>query len=363
MILSTRGETVTLNGIQLTSAINRQREAEQLAATIPADTEECWVYGPALGDVIAELLKRPALKINVVPLVESLPLPVFDDPRVVFHRSADVDCLHSPFVASPVELAQASESAWHIRDRVNAALNQPFNELLFSTMGKKTWDAQEKANARFLAVDPPVKALTLTDERDAIVVGGGPTVALFYDWIRAQDMNIIAASTALGPLLKQGIEPDVVVCIDREPAMVKHFTQRCFGELVYHPAIHPDIVMTWPGKRYVVRDGDLYCGGSVIHNQIDLAVRMGAKNVYLVGADFCYPGGQSHMPGAALPFNANDLGTQYCINGHGEKVRTDANLAQYRCFVEDYARVNEHIGFWKLGRDGAETRYVKWLDL
>lgn len=360
MNLEPFARTFKLNGLQLTSAIDRQAEARQLVSRIPEDAAEVWVYGPALGDAVLELLKRPGVHVHVVRMIEELPVADFG-PRVTVHRAADAE-FHTPYVVSPVELRLCDKEAWHLRDRINAHLNDPFNHFLFDTMNKHVWDKQRNANMAAVASDAPVRDLFATDTRDAIVFGGGPTAALYLDWVRESGMNVIAASTALIPLVRAGIQPDVVICIDRDPKMVKHFAERCTGALVYDPAVEPSIVAGWPGKRYVVREGDLYCGGSVIHHQMDLAVRMGAQNVYFVGADFCYPGGQSHLPGVALPFDASDLGTVECVNGHGATVRTDINLAQYRVFVEEYVKTNAHIGWWKLGRDGAETKGVRWFD-
>ena len=364
------GNTIVIAGRHITSRTQRTAEAALQASVVPVDAPEVWIYGFGLGDIQRELLKRSALKVlHVVTLNAAIadaaldfePQEWMNDPRVELLDAHEVKDISGPCCVYPADLRLADRSAWHLRDRLMAYLNQPFNHFLFHWLST-VWAQHLAENKPYLDVDPSVRELASTDTRDAVVVGGGPTLGLAYDWLRAGDFNIIAASTALRPLLAAGIEPDVTVVIDRDPKMARHFETRCSGDLVYHPQSHPSIPGGWLGRRFVVRDGELFSGGSVIHNQIDLAVKMGARAVYLVGCDFGYPGGHSHVEGAPMPYLVSDQGGCLTRNGRGDEILTDPNLLQYRVCAEDYVAAHPDAKWRKLGRDGAEMRGVEWYD-
>lgn len=361
--------TLCVNGVHLTSSRNREGEAITVASMIPADATEAWVYGPALGDAVRVLLSRPGME-RVYAVIMNREISEAcraywpDDPRVTVLHASDLDRIMAPFCCSPVELRLADADAWHIRDRVYLVLNEPFNRFIFNTM-EQTWAKQREENKPFLDVDQHVSHLFgTTPGVPAIVIGGGPTLDQHYEWIKGRKGNTtIAASSALGPLVLAGIMPDIVVVIDRDRRMARHFDGIEFtGTLVYLPEIAPHVVSSVKGRRYTVGGRDLYGGGSVLHNQIDLAVLMGAPEVFLVGADFCYPNGKSHAHTSALAYDLEHFGKLSTMNGLGELVPTDENLAQYRCYVEDYVANHPEVKFWKIGRAGAETKGVDWFD-
>ena len=364
-------DTFLVDGIQLTSAVDRKREAEQQAVEVP-DVPEIWLYGASLGDLPRELLKRPVLeRMNVVVMSEQIAALAtdrawMDDPRVVLRKAEDCKNVYIPFGTSPVEVVKADERAWHLRDRILIVRNEPYNEFLRLVLGKQTWAYQEEGNKPFLATDPSVKELFGTDDRAAIVIGGGPTLSDSYEWIRVRrsSMQVIAASTVLRVLIDQGITPDVVIALDCDPSMVKHFSGIDAGsiKLIYPPAVATPILEGWHGERFVVRPGELYQGGSVIHHELDLAVQRGSKTVYLLGADFCYPEMRSHVEGAPAPLNMNIHGTMWTVTGTGEKAKTDPSLAQYRCLTEEYVLEHSEVKWLKRGRAGAETRGFQWDD-
>jgi hypothetical protein len=365
------GSTIVVAGRHITSRTNRAAEAAMQVSTVPEEADEAWVYGWGLGDIQRELLKRPQLKtLTVVPLnmaifdaaVDFEPQDWMNDARVKLVMPDEIKDVYAPCCVYPADLRLADRNAWWLRDRLMAYLNQPFNAFLFQWMNT-VWSSHLAENKPFLDVDANVLELSGTDTRDAIVIGGGPTLGLAYDWIRAQDMNVIVASTALRPLLAAGIEPDVVVVIDRDPKMQRHFETKCNGSLVYHPMVHPSIPAGWAGKRYVVQERQLFCGGSVIHNQIDLAVRMGAKTVYLAGLDFGYPGKVSHVAGAPMPYTISEQAATLTTNGRGVDIPTDPNLLQYRVCAEDFIASHPGVEWRKLGRDGSEMRGVEWFDV
>lgn len=383
MKIEPRGQTVLVEGIQLTSAVDRDKEARLQAETIPAGAREAWLYGPALGDLVRVLLERPELeRLHVVvmnrklstavgmpflldPVHELVVLSRWPDPRVVMHQPGELEYVCGPWVVSPAELLFAEAAALPLRDRLQALINEPYHELMFRTLAP-VWAAQEEVNRPLLESDPHVSALFGDDEPEAIVIGGGPTTAEYFDFIRerAAAVPVIAASSVLRPLLAADIVPDVVVVVDRLPAMLDHFPEDLEApgtHLLYNAQVLPAIPRRWKGPRCWMREGDLFVGGSVMHAQVDLAVRMGARTVHLFGVDLSYPGEHTHLDGAPAASRVTGPRSR-TINGLGGWVPTDDALAQYHRALESYIAVHQDVRFLKYGRAGAAVLGAEWVD-
>lgn len=369
------GATVMVGGRQLTSCVDRGAEARLLANLIPAGATKAWVYGVGLGDVVKELTARPGLEeIHVAVLCRELwsrlrPLAGVDDPRIAVHMPGEAVDLEGPFVAHSLEVRMADEEAHPLRDRIVAALNAPYNEFFHAAL-RPMWDAQRAENARLMVTDGRATDLFGTDARPAVVIAGGPTAADSFGWIRDERdrFNVVAVSRALLPLLEAGIVPDAVVQLDRGP---KHCAPmypevpdpRLTGcKLVIIEDAEPVIAERWTGPRYWFDEATFYPGGSVLHTAADLAVKMGALEVHLVGADLCFAGGASHVAGAggsACTFEETDLRIK---NGRGEWVTTQDALAQYLRGLEEQVAASPHVRWIKHGRAGAPVSGAEWAD-
>jgi hypothetical protein len=146
----------------------------------------------------------------------------------------------------------------------------------------------------------------------------------------------------------------------------------------------PEVLTRWPGARLVaylsgqryavprkeIPKGELQCPGTVTHAAVDLAVKMGAGEVTLVGVDFCFPGEHSHAEGAAMrrrlsharPESSSSRRSTWVLNGRDERVATETNMVGYLRDLEMYVAAHPEVSFWKGGRDGAAIEGVRWLD-
>lgn len=152
----------------------------------------------------------------------------------------------------------------------------------------------------------------------ALVVGAGPSLDRnIADIARYRDRVVmVAADTALRPLLAVGIEPDVVVATDPsetnarhlndlppcerthlvaegsvDPESLHHFTGRTFFLRIadHHP---------WPWLRQAGHDrGRLRAWGSVLTTAFDLALTMGCEPIVFAGADLAFTGGRPYARG------------------------------------------------------------------
>jgi len=142
--------------------------------------------------------------------------------------------------------------------------------------------------------------------------------------------------------------------------------------LVYFPVVKSSLLSLWQGPKYtaystgelydVINEkyskGRLYCGGSVIHPAIDLAVKMRAKKVVLLGTDFSFPKGKTH----AYWHNdellddthiAHNLTTHWVLNGYNERVPTLLNYRGYLRDLEQYIALTNQVEFFNGSLEGA----------
>ena len=388
--------TVLVSGIQLTSAYDRRAEASVQAELIPVTSRTATVYGFALGDLPRVLLQRPALvSLRVIimnPELAAIGCRAADqtdwlsDPRVDVAFAWEEERICTPFAAAPTALRLAANRAAKLRDAVVLALARPFQERYFRAMDAEL-DARLVENMSFVEKDGDVASLFDSAEGKRVaVVAGGPTAAERFETLRAErnDCVVIAVSTALRSILSSGIVPDIVVVIDPKPEMTAHFEgidEAMLRQvpLVYLPTVHPDVLHRWPGRRlatYIARPrferaaktlpkGMLFCAGSVTHAAVDLAVRMGAKEVELIGADFSFPDRLRHVEGAAEDgrIDAHEGAAHpFVLNGLGGRNPSRTDMVGFLRDLEVYIADHPSVVFRNTGRAGAVIAGAEWLD-
>ncbi|MBA1242128.1 motility associated factor glycosyltransferase family protein [Pseudomonas japonica] len=377
-------ETLRVNDIQLTSRHGRFAEARLQAASLPGGCLAAHVYGPGLGDLPRVLLEAPHLRHLTIYLLNgplfTLVLQVLDhtdwlaDPRVSLAYAGDETEIHLPFVALPSELVLADDPASKIRDRLVSELHLSFNNRLFDAQDPEVV-ARLRANEAMLASDGDVVELFGTSPGASVyVVATGPSLEHHFDHLRdsraaADRPLLICVDTAWRPLLDHGIVADIVVSIDQRISerhlLPEHSAGTC---LVYMPLLAPEVLHQWRGHRLAsyspspvyaalrqrMPKAELAGGGSVIHPAVDLAVRMGAAQVTLFGADFAFPNDKTHAG-----WSDGDLGPQltharhWVLDGHGGRVRTQLNFRSYLTELERYIARHPGVAFFNTSRDGA----------
>ncbi|WP_222833420.1 motility associated factor glycosyltransferase family protein [Pseudomonas sp. SC3(2021)] len=378
------GSTLSVNGIQLTSRHDRMREAQVQAASLAADSPVLHVYGAGLGDLQHELLLRPALaQLHVHILngaVFSLVLQLLDqtpwlgDSRVQLHYAGDREEICLPFFALPSELVLADDYNAKIRDRLISETHLTFNNREFDPHAAHIVERLH-ASQTLMHVDADVAELFGTCAgMPVFVIATGPSLEMHFQrlrTIREQQARplFICVDTAYRPLLEQGIRPDIVVTIDQRIAE-RHLPPAGTSaiRLVYMPMVDPSVLSAWQGPRYVAYSpspiyqalrqqfprGELHGGGSVIHPAVDLAVKMGAGEITLFGADFAFPGDKTHAG-----WNDGELGPQlgaakhWVLDGHGQRIKTQLNFRSYLCELERFIAGHPQVRFYNSSRAGA----------
>lgn len=378
------GSTLSINGIQLTSRHDRTCEAALQADSLPSDSPVVHVYGTGLGDLQTQLLERAGLERLCVHILNgavfALVLQLLDqqqwlgDSRVELLYAGDLAEIQLPYFALPSELVLADDFNAKIRDRLISETHLTFNNRNFDPENPEIAERLQESVERVRADTDVAELFATCSGRQVFVIATGPSLEQHFDTLRsvrerAQRPLFICVDTAYRPLIEQGIKPDVVVTIDQRISM-RHLPPDGTGDitLVYMPMVEPAALGAWQGKRYVAYSASpiyralretlpkaqLYVGGSVIHPAVDLAVKMGARQITLFGADFAFPNNKTHAG-----WNDGDLGPQvsaarhWVLDGHGQRVKTQLNFRSYLCELERYIAGHPQVGFYNSSRAGA----------
>ncbi|WP_281213343.1 motility associated factor glycosyltransferase family protein [Shewanella insulae] len=399
-LVTGQNQTISVNGIQLSSRHDRLAEARLLINTIPKETQEVNVYGIGMGDVPSLLIDNPQYtQINVFILnfaVIALVLSYTDQsewlshPSVILSLNPDAT-LDYPYVAIPPELSLCDEVHARLRDLLVMELNQDFANRRHRLDDPLTLE-RFKCNEALIIKDPDAASLIETIGTDeAIVIGSGPSLEEHYDYLRAlckqpNKPMMIAADTALRGLFHNDIRPDIVVTVD---SLIDSYHLPLEDtddiKLVYFPKANPRVLENWRGPRFIAYGQSdvydalaqqypklrLYISGSVIHPAIDLAVNLKAKQITLFGCDFGYCHDKSHAFWSTHSFSQEDSDARawvsavdntrktarhWVLDGHGNRITTDLNLRAYLRYLELYIARHPQVGFYRASLSGADIQ-------
>ena len=381
--------TLVVEGLHLSSSYDRRREAQLQAALVPTGSTAAWVYGMGLGDLPRVLLERNDLHfLSVVllnPAVARQSLSYFDhrdwlqDRRVKLLTSSTEDEVFFPFAAVPPALKLADDTAARLRDLIALELSTPYIRGKHAAKREILAERLEQ-NFSYVKHDGDVAELFYCQNNDiAYVAAAGPTLSDHYQRLRNRSLEtpLIAVDAALKPLLAAGVVPDVVVTVDSHHEVVPKFFEGLQAtvlqgiSLVYFPVVATTVLQQWPGRRFcayadhgIYRESAvhyprafLYSSGSVIHPAVDIAVKMGMKHVVLLGADFSYPYGRTHVEGCVTASSPTGSGNGHLVlNGRGERVQTLPNLKGYLRDLERYVAAHPEVRFLNGSLEGAAIK-------
>ena len=396
-LLETPEPSLLVDNRHLTSCYNREQEAKIQAQHIAIDAPEVTVYGMALGDLPRLLLTRQSLQqLNLIllsPAVTRAALEHFDqtdwlaDPRVNVSLATAEKNLRTPYCVAPMALRFADEQESQLRDLIRIDLNRASLDRYFKNV-ETVMAKQLAANQDLYLGDGDVASLFNSQPNSHIVVvAGGPTAHQQWSWLREQrdQLTIIAVNTALKPLQDAGIQADVAIIVDHVANAIEHITPLTpttlqSMPLVYLPVVHRDVLTAWPGKRLVtwhqnplfatLREqhprGELWSSGTVTHDAVDLAIKMGASTVTFVGLDFSFVNNQSHTQGATLAQDVSlacQQGDVWVSNGLGKRTPSSAALVMYLRELERHIQRHPDVHFINTGRAGAQINGSHWQEV
>lgn len=149
----------------------------------------------------------------------------------------------------------------------------------------------------------------------AVIVGAGPSLDENISEIKRwrDRCLLIAADTALPPLTRIGLNPDLVVAVDPSEWNARHLvSRRALNDtwLVAEGSVHPSVFPRFAGRTFTfevsghepwpwfgahgLKRGRLLAWGSVVTSAFDLAVRMGCNPIVFSGLDLAFTGGRTY---------------------------------------------------------------------
>ncbi len=173
-------------------------------------------------------------------------------------------------------------------------------------------------NAKYLCDGYKTTQLVDVIPRDipGIVVAAGPSLNRNINNLKKAKGKafIIAVDTALKPLLKQGIMPDMFVLVDpKKPLDLVSLEAVKTIPLLTSISASSDILQFHTGMKFFYNEGYLFaekillksslkigkveCGGSVATAAFSLLYKIGINHIILVGQDLAYTNNKSHADG------------------------------------------------------------------
>lgn len=363
------------------SRYNPQKEAVSWVQSLPEDCEVLIVFGFGLGYHYEEIVSLPC-KCEVI-VVETdfgnlkAALSCRDFTAVIRRGGLRVVCCSDPMGSSKqatlkhlgknivVKGLPAYENIFkdfwrqmqaNIKDLVRQhRVNMATVEHL-----KQQWLENYVENALQHFQSTPVRSLFNRFEgRPVIIVAAGPSldknVHLLND-LRHKAL-IIAAGSAVKVLEKHKIVPHLVVSFDGSEANYRHFAHLEIQDvpLVFAPMIYPQILREYKGPKFTAEldtlpfirwidlrigwdAGMLISGPSVANLCCDLAIKMGANPIILIGQDLAFSNLRTHANGAAHQQIIDVKQKEYIMveDIFGRQVPTTAGFYSMKVWFEQY---------------------------
>lgn len=256
-----------------------------------------------------------------------------------------------------------------IRDRIRM---KAFNLATVTHLGP-LWQYNTLKNLPFIVANPGIRDLEgILKDRPAVVVAAGPSLNETMSHLApvASKFAVIAVGTALKPLLKAGIRPDLVVTVDASHKVAAQFDIPCddlciasssiiFPELlprfskVFTGYVNANTVGKWISSRFEDK-GCIMAGGTVTASAIDLAVRMGCNPIITAGMDLAMaPDGRTHANNSMYHNQVSTLALVPVPGNYVPTVHTNTQFSIYAEAISDYVKSHPARTFINVTDQGA----------
>ena len=288
------------------------------------------------------------------------------------------------------------------KNEINAATTKKFGKL---------WSNNCKKNSKYIN---QLEFINIYKNKfkdiPFVIVAAGPTLQKnlinlkkLYDSKQSKNKEVIivCVETALKILLKNKINPDFIILTDPQFWAYRHIAgaQAPESVLITELSTYPSVfrfnckkivlcASQFPNGKEIEQKagfsteqiGDLGSGGSVASCCWNFAVFAGAKQIYLMGLDLSFPGGQTHIKGSSaeqtwhtksnrlansdkftteLLHNANvSLGTNY----NNAPVLTDSRMKMFAWWFESRLASLPQIKTYTFSKEGLKIPGIEYID-
>lgn len=268
-----------------------------------------------------------------------------------------------------------------LQNKINCALKQISADFSVQSHFGKIWCNNILHNLKLLSGRKfdSKKINSLETSKTAYVIGAGPSIdQTIKSLIKDSNKIVISTDTGFQILQKYNIKPDIVVSLDGQNISYNHFVNsKSYTDTLYFFDLAGDFsasknvpyenlfffVSGHPFSNYINNYlhnslPSLYSGaGTVTISALDLAVKLGFKNIKVLGADFSYLDGKSYAKGSYLDILYNYKTSKISSNEFlydklifrtpltkiHDKVFTTSVLNSYKESFEEYLNYNNLV--------------------
>ena len=227
-------------------------------------------------------------------------------------------------------------------------------------------------------------------EIPGIVVSAGPSLDRNIHELKKAKGHalIVGVDTAMKALLRAGIEPDVMACVDPRKELV-FFENEGIRKIpaIFDVSIPHQIVEQHEGLEFYEKNfnglletiaqrntgagfGNLRAGGSVANVAFSFLVKAGCKTIILVGQDLAFTDGKGHTKDAYDDDHKNEEDARkqelhYCeVEGiDGKPIRTEVRMKAYRDWFEAEIVAHPEVCVVDATEGGAKIHGTKIMTL
>ncbi len=188
-----------------------------------------------------------------------------------------------------------------------------------------------------------------------VVVGAGPSLNDNVDFIKESvgKRTICAINASIKWFSRNDVLPDVCTVCDPLDSLIPHIEGvEGFSKdipLVADPIANRAFVEMYKGPRYYVFStvtamtagvdkvvGDMWeIGGTVTSMAIELAYRMGAKKIHVIGADLAYPDAVTYADGVGHDVGKWNVNEETVVSVDDKMIPTSIKFYEYKTMIEE----------------------------
>ena len=358
--------------VLLHSRYDPEREAQQWCDQLECkDRDVIVLYGLGLGYHVKRLLSRKSRPIfaiepnsEVIDMSRKLNPAFFEDADIhVVTNWEEFKSIYSQ-TASPWQniffaKIPSYPSVYHshylrFTEKLKREMLRVQADRTTAILHSKVWQTNFLKNLRYLEESAPV-ASTFNEfaKQPLIIVSGGPSLTKNMHLLKKAKGKalIVAVGAVVKLLIENDIRPDLIISFDGNLDNYKHFEGLDLPDvtLLYDPIVHYKVVEQHAGPKSIMMvhenwledvlgnsPGGLLPGPSISNTAFDLAYRLGADPIILIGQDLSYEDSY-HAEGIGTVTDTREL-TEWIPGQDGAPVRTSKPLLTFLHWFEERFR-------------------------
>jgi hypothetical protein len=403
MVTSRSGlPNVEVDGAPYHSTYDPAREAEKFCATHPIEQADVvMVFGWGLGHLADALLKRVKASARVIvfepdPQLHKLSkrpkdarfrFVVGDDLCRFFDEWTLEGCQETDeflWLMWPAALRFHGSTAESLKASFKTRLRDRAANLLTHFKNGSLYFENALANFEYQAGPDAGALFGRFKNVPLVMVSAGPSLDRNIHELRGMEDRcfILAADTALRPLLAAGITPHALIMADPSTLNARHVTgvippstwliaeqavqnsalRTASRRMLFSVGVFPDSLLA----KFGLAKSRLEAWGSVATSALDLACRMGANPIIFAGQDFAYSWEReyaSHTIFHANPFSAELGSNARAKDIFDNEAYTTENFIAYRDFFVRKIKRTPGVRFINATEGGILTEAVEIMPL